>query len=255
MVGKDILRFHAVYWPAFLMAAGLEPPRRVFAHGWWTIEGQKMSKSLGNAIDPLKLAEKYGLDPVRYVMLREMPFGNDGDFSHRAVVHRMNGDLANDFGNLAQRVLSMVSKNCGAAVPQPGDLIAADKALLGAADGLRDRARAELDVQAFHRALDAIWQGVGGANRYVDEQAPTTIKKTDPSRKATVRYVLAETVRILALVTQPFVPDSCAKLLDQLAVPSGARDFAALAQRLTPGTALPKPEGVFPRFVEDAAAS
>ncbi len=255
MVGKDILRFHAVYWPAFLMAAGLEPPRRVFAHGWWTIEGQKMSKSLGNAIDPLKLAEKYGLDPVRYVMLREMPFGNDGDFSHRAVVHRMNGDLANDFGNLAQRVLSMVSKNCGAAVPQPGDLIAADKALLGAADGLRDRARAELDVQAFHRALDAIWQVVGDANRYVDEQAPWTLKKTDPARMATVLYVLAETVRILALVTQPFVPDSCAKLLDQLAVPSGARDFAALAQRLTPGTALPKPEGVFPRFVEDAAAS
>ncbi len=120
MVGKDILRFHAVYWPAFLMAADLAPPRRVFAHGWWTNEGQKISKSLGNVIDPLKLIEQYGLDPVRYFLLREIPFGNDGDFSRRAIVNRINGDLANDFGNLAQRVLSMINKNCGAAVPMPG---------------------------------------------------------------------------------------------------------------------------------------
>jgi methionyl-tRNA synthetase len=167
----------------------------------------------------------------------------------------MNGDLANDFGNLAQRVLSMVNKNCGAAVPQPGAFTPADETLLGAADGLRDRLRSELDAQAFHRALDAIWQVVGDANRYVDEQAPWALKKTDPARMGTVLYVLAETVRILALVTQPFVPDSCAKLLDQLTVDANARSFAALGDRLTPGTPLPKPEGVFPRFVEDAAAS
>jgi methionyl-tRNA synthetase len=255
MVGKDILRFHAVYWPAFLMAAGLEPPRRVFAHGWWTNEGQKISKSVGNVIDPKQLVDTYGLDPVRYFLLREVPFGNDGDFSRRAMVHRMNGDLANDFGNLAQRVLSMVNKNCGAAVPQPGAFTPADETLLGAADGLRDRLRSELDAQAFHRALDAIWQVVGDANRYVDEQAPWALKKTDPARMGTVLYVLAETVRILALVTQPFVPESCAKLLDQLTVDANARSFAALGDRLTPGTPLPKPEGVFPRFVEDAAAS
>ena len=130
MVGKDILRFHAVYWPAFLMAAGLEPLARVFAHGWWTNEGQKISKSLGNVIDPLHLIERYGLDPVRYFLLREVPFGNDGDFSHRAMVGRMNGDLANDFGNLAQRVLSMIQRNCDAGVPAPGAFAAADSALL-----------------------------------------------------------------------------------------------------------------------------
>jgi len=254
MVGKDILRFHAVYWPAFLMAAGLEPPRRVFAHGWWTNEGQKISKSLGNVIDPLRLVEKYGLDPVRYFLLREVPFGNDGDFSHRAMVHRMNGDLANDFGNLAQRVLSMINKNCNAAVPQPGTLKATDEALLAAAHGLIGRLRTELQVQAFHRALDAVWQVIGDANRYVDEQAPWALRKTDPERMETVLYVLAETLRVLALVTQPFMPQSCGRLLDQLGVEAGARSFASLFQRLKPGTPLPKPEGVFPRYVEEAAA-
>ncbi len=254
MVGKDILRFHAVYWPAFLMAAGLAPPRRVFAHGWWTNEGQKISKSVGNIIDPLHLVERYGLDPVRYFLLREVPFGNDGDFSHQAMVHRMNGDLANDFGNLAQRVLSMINKNCGAAVPEPGAFAAADKTLLASADGLRDRLRTELDAQAFHRALDAIWQVVGDANRYVDDQAPWGLKKTDPARMATVLYALADTVRILALVTQPFMPESCGRLLDQLGVAAAQRSFAAMPDRLTPGTPLPKPEGVFPRFVEDAPA-
>ncbi len=255
MVGKDILRFHAIYWPAFLMAAGLEPPQRVFAHGWWTNEGQKISKSVGNIIDPLQLVERYGLDPVRYFLLREVPFGNDGDFSHRAMVHRMNGDLANDFGNLAQRVLSMINKNCGAAVPQPGAFTASDEALLAAADALVGRVRDELNLQAFHRALDGIWQVVGDANRYVDEQAPWALKKTDPERMATVLYVLAETVRILALVTQPFMPQSCGRLLDQLGVGGDARDFAALPERLASGTSLPKPEGVFPRYVEEEAAS
>ena len=141
MVGKDILRFHAVYWPAFLMAAGIEPPRRVFAHGWWTVEGQKMSKSLGNFIPPEELVEQYGLDAVRYFLLRELPFGSDGDFSHRAMIGRINGDLANDFGNLAQRVLSMINRNCDAGVPEPGALGRADETLLAAARGLLGRAR------------------------------------------------------------------------------------------------------------------
>ena len=253
MVGKDILRFHAVYWPAFLMAAGLEPPARVFAHGWWTNEGQKISKSLGNVIDPLHLIERYGLDPVRYFLLREVPFGNDGDFSHRAMVGRMNGDLANDFGNLAQRVLSMIQRNCDAGVPAPGAFAAADSALLDRAGGLRDRLRAELGAQAFHKALIAIWEVVGEANRYVDDQAPWTLRKTDPARMATVLYVLAETIRRLALVTQPFMPDAMARLLDQLGQPETARGFAALDGALEAGTPLPKPEGVFPRFVEEAA--
>src|SRR5262249_25093233 len=172
MVGKDILRFHAVYWPAFLMGAGLEPPRRVFAHGWWTNEGQKISKSLGNIIDPIQLVQRYGLDPLRYFLLREVPFGNDGDFSHRAMVARLNGDLANDLGNLVQRVLAMVQRNAGGKVPKPGSFEAADRALLQLAEALLPRLRLEYHVQSFHRGLEVVWQVVAAANRYVDEQAP-----------------------------------------------------------------------------------
>ena len=250
MVGKDILRFHAVYWPAFLMAAGLAPPRRVFAHGWWTNEGQKISKSLGNVIDPYELIDRYGLDQVRYFMLREVPFGNDGDFSHRAIVNRINDDLANDFGNLAQRVLSMIHKNCAAAIPAPGDFTPADDALLAAADGLLARMREELEVQAFHRALEAAWRVVGQANRYVDEMAPWVLRKSDPARMATVLYVLAEVIRQLAILVQPFMPNGPTRLLDQLGQPAEARDFAALAARLPAGRAIDKPQGIFPRYVE-----
>jgi methionyl-tRNA synthetase len=251
MVGKDILRFHTVYWPAFLMAAGLEPPRRVFAHGWWTVEGQKMSKSLNNFIPPQMLVDKYGVDAVRYFMLRELPFGSDGDFSHRAMVNRINGDLANELGNLAQRVLSMINRNCGAAVPEPGPLTPADETLLASVGGLLPRVREDFAEQSFHRALEAIWQVVAEANRYVDEQAPWALRKTDEARMRTVLYVLAETVRQLAILVQPVVPGSASRLLDQLAVPATARDFAALAAApLVTGTALPKPEGVFPRYIE-----
>ena len=252
MVGKDILRFHAVYWPAFLMAADLAPPRRVFAHGWWTNEGQKISKSTGNVIDPLALIERYGLDPVRYFLMREIPFGNDGDFSHRAMVNRMNGDLANDFGNLAQRVLSMINKNCAAAVPSPGPFSAADQALLGAAEGLYERLVGEIGRQAFHASLESMWQVIAMANRYVDEQAPWALNKSDQPRMATVLYAVADVVRRLAILAQPFMPDSCGRLLDQLAVPADRRRFAALDMRLSAGTALPKPVGVFPRFVDPA---
>ncbi len=254
MVGKDILRFHAVYWPAFLMAAGLEPPRRVFAHGWWTNEGQKISKSLGNVIDPHALIAQYGLDATRYFLLREVPFGADGDFSHRAMVQRMNADLANDYGNLAQRSLSMIAKNCGGTVPEPGKLAAPDQALIDAAAALAGRVRDHLALQQFHKALEAIWEVVGEANRYVDAQAPWTLRKTDPARMATVLYTLAETVRRLALLTQPFMPAASARLLDQLAVPEAARLVAHMECALVAGTALPKPEGVFPRYADDAAA-
>ena len=255
MVGKDIVRFHSVYWPAFLMAAGLEPPRRVFAHGWWTVEGQKMSKSLGNFIPPKALVDKYGLDPVRYFLLRELPFGNDGDFSHRAIVGRLNGDLANDFGNLAQRVLSMINRNCNARVPEPGAFTAADEQLLGDARGLLDRVRPHMTEQAFHLALETIWRVVGAANRYVDEQAPWALRRSDPARMGTVLYTLAEVLRHLGILTQPFVPDAASALLDQLAVPSEARRFADLAEALPADRALPAPQGIFPRYVEAEAAS
>jgi len=257
MIGKDILRFHAVYWPAFLLAAGLEPPKRIFAHGWWTVEGQKMSKSLGNVVAPDHLVSTYGLDASRYFLLREVPFGNDGDFSHKAIVHRTNGDLANDLGNLAQRSLSMIAKNCGGAVPEHGEFTEADKALLGAAHGLLERVRAEFDAQLFHKGLEAIWSVCGDANRYIDEQAPWGLKKTDPARMATVLYVLAETIRHIAILVQPVVPASAAKMLDQLALEEDARGFETLGpdHALKPGTPLPKPQGVFPRFMEPEAAT
>ena len=253
MVGKDILRFHAVYWPAFLMAAGLEPPKRVFAHGWWTNEGQKISKSLGNVIDPIELANKYGLDQVRYFLLREVPFGNDGDFSHQAMVNRMNGELANDFGNLSQRVLSMIAKNCDGKVPAPGAFSAEDNEMLGAVRGLIGDVRAHMDRQAFHFALETIWAVIRAANAYVDHQAPWKLRKEDPARMATVLYVLAETIRELAVLCQPVMPQAMEKMLDQLAIPADARTFAALGEggALKAGTDLPKPEGVFPRFVEE----
>ena len=209
-----------------------------------------MSKSLGNFIAPQQLVEQYGLDAVRYFMLRELPFGSDGDFSRRAVVNRINGDLANGLGNLAQRVLSIVNRNCEARVPEPGPLAAADEALLEAARGLLARLRGDFAEQAFHRALETLWQVVGDADRYVNEQAPWALKKSDPKRMETVLYVLAEVIRHLAILVQPVVPGAAAKLLDQLAVPADRRDFAALAMPLAPGTTLPKPEGIFPRFVE-----
>ncbi|MFZ3233898.1 MAG: methionine--tRNA ligase [Stellaceae bacterium] len=251
MVGKDIVRFHSVYWPAFLMAAGLEPPRRVFAHGWWTVEGEKMSKSLGNFIPPQQLVDTYGVDPLRYFLLRELPFGSDGDFSHRAVIGRLNGDLANDFGNLAQRVLIMVNRDCDAAVPHPGSLAEADQRLLDSSRGLLESVRNHMNQQAFHLALESIWRVVGDANRYVDEQAPWALRRNDPARMRTVLFTLAETIRHLAILVQPFVPAAAGRLLDQLSVLPGSRDFRALELApLTPGTRLPKPAGVFPRFVE-----
>jgi methionyl-tRNA synthetase len=255
MVGKDILRFHAVYWPAFLLAAELDPPRRVFAHGWWTNEGQKISKSLGNVIDPLELIETFGLDPVRYFLLREVPFGNDGDYSRAAMVQRLNGELANEFGNLAQRSLSMIAKNCAGAVPEPGAFDAEDSALLDQSAAVLDQVRTAMDRQAFHEALEAIWSVVRAANGYVDRQAPWALKKTDPERMATVLFVLAETARRLALLMQPFTPDASARMLDQLGVAAEERTFAALNAdaRLAPGTPLPKPEPVFPRFEEPKA--
>jgi methionyl-tRNA synthetase len=250
MVGKDIIRFHGVYWPAFLEAGGVAPPKRVFAHGWWTVEGQKMSKSLGNVIPPEALVDKYGLDPVRYFMLRELPFGSDGDFSHRAMVNRINGDLANGLGNLAQRTLTLINRNCDARVPSAGPFTAADEALLDAARALLPRLRADYAEQAFHRALEALWQVVAEADRYIDEQKPWALRKTDAARAGTVLYVLAEVVRHLATLMQPIVPDAAANLLDQLAIPPTQRSFAALATALAAGAVLPKPEGVFPRYVE-----
>ena len=258
MVGKDILRFHAVYWPAFLMGAGIAPPKRVFAHGWWTNEGQKISKSLGNIIDPYEIVETYGLDQVRYFLLREVPFGNDGDFSHRAIVHRINGDLANDLGNLVQRVLSMINRYGEGALPAPGAHSGDDEALLGRAYGMLAALREQMAAQAFHEALETVWTVVRAANAYVDHQAPWQLSKEDPERMKTVLHVLAETIRHLGIVLQPFMPDSAGCILDQISLPQDARGFDRLGpdHALAAGTEIPKPKGVFPRLVEaDEAAA
>jgi methionyl-tRNA synthetase len=252
MIGKDIIRFHTVYWPAFLMSAGIELPRRIFAHGFVFNRGEKMSKSVGNVVDPLNLVDAFGIDQVRYFLLREIPFGQDGSYSEEAIVSRINSDLANELGNLAQRSLSMVARNLDGVVPAPGTFTTDDDSLLNHADGLLDQARRHFDNQAMHLALEAIWLMLGAANRYFSAQEPWVLRKSsdaaDQRRFATVLYTTLEAVRIAALLVQPVMPVSAAALLDQLGQPSGKRDFTAIGTRLAPGTPLPQPEGVFPRY-------
>ena len=252
-VGKDIIRFHAVYWPAFLMSAGLAPPKRVSSHGWWVVEGEKMSKSLGNVIEPRKLAETYGLDQVRYFLLREKPFGADGSMSHGAIVSRINVELANDLGNLAQRSLSLISRNCDSKLPARGLQTDDDTALLGAANALPDLVRGCMDRQTFHEALEEIWKVIRAANGYIDRQAPWALNRTDKVRMSMVLRILVDTLRIVATLLQPFMPDAMARMLDQLGVPSGARSLADLATPLPDLAVLPQPQGVFPRYVEPTA--
>jgi methionyl-tRNA synthetase len=251
LVGKDIIRFHAVYWPAFLMAAGLPVPKRVYSNGWWTIAGEKMSKSIGNVVDPRDLVTTYGLDPVRYFLLREVPFGNDGDFNRPALVQRMNGELANDLGNLAQRTLSLIARNCGGILPDQGTATEDDDSLLAQAVALPELLRGHLDRQALHDALEEVWRVVRAANAYIDRQAPWALRKTDTARMSDVLRVLVDVLRSIATVLQPFMPESMRKMLDQLGVPEGARTLAALDHPLAGGRALPAPQGVFPRFVEE----
>ncbi len=251
-VGKDIARFHTVFWPAFLMAAGLPVPKRVYANGWWTVEGEKMSKSVGNVVDPRDLVSEFGLDVLRYFLLREMPFGNDGDFNRRALIGRMNSELANDLGNLAQRSLSLIAKNCNATLPDRGPLTEDDTELLAQAAALPDAMRPKLLRQSYGEALDEAWRVIRAANGYIDRQAPWALRRTDPVRMAAVLRVLADVLRQVATVLQPFMPDSMAAMLDQLAVPPDARSFAALSDILPGGLALPAPKGIFPRYVEAA---
>ena len=253
LVGKDILRFHAVYWPAFLMAAGLEPPRSVYATGWWTVRGEKMSKSLGNVVAPADLVARYGLDPVRFFLMREVPFGNDGDFSDEALIRRMNSELANDLGNLAQRTLSQVAKNLGGLLPPPGARTEDDAALLDAARALPATLRPLLDRLALGDAIEAVWVVIRAANSYIDRQAPWALRKTDPARMADVLRLLLDVIRPIATVLQPVMPGSMARMLDQLGVPPDARDLASLETALPGGIVLQAPSGVFPRYVEATA--
>jgi methionyl-tRNA synthetase len=260
IIGKDIIRFHAVYWPAFLMSAGVTLPKRVYGHGFLYNRGEKMSKSVGNVVDPFVLVGDYGIDQLRYFLLREVPFGQDGNYSRDGIVQRINADLANDLGNLAQRSLSMIAKNCGGVVPAPGEFTEADKTILAAADGLLARVTQAIDDFAIHRALEIVWAVIADANRYFAGEEPWAHKKTNPKRMETILYVAAGVLRQIGILVQPIMPDSAGKLLDQLGVPEDARNFADLgpARRLAPGTQLPPPQPLFPRYIEpdsEAAAS
>jgi len=247
IIGKDIVRFHAVYWPAFLMSAGLELPKQVFGHGFLLNRGEKMSKSVGNVVDPMEMAKLYGVDQLRYFLLREVSFGQDGSYSHEAIVTRCNADLANGLGNLAQRCLSIIAKNCGGVVPEPGP--AHDQLGLAA---LLQRVEGAMDDLALNRALEIVWDGVALANRYFADMAPWALRKEDPAMADGVLYWTAEAVRILAILARWAIPASADKLLDLLSQDAESRDFAALTAPLRPGTQLPAPQGVFPRWVEPA---
>jgi methionyl-tRNA synthetase len=248
IIGKDVVRFHAVYWPAFLMSAGLELPRQVFGHGFLLHRGEKMSKSLGNVVDPLALAEAFGVDPLRYFLLREVPFGQDGSYNEEAIVNRCNADLANGLGNLAQRCLSIVAKACEGRVPGRGSLTAEDEAVLAEVDSARAAMDEAMSGLAIHRAIEAIWRGVSAANVYFAGQAPWALRKTDPARADCVLYVTAEAVRRLAILVRWIIPGGADALLDQLGQSEDSRDFASLGTWLEPGLALPAPQGVFPRL-------
>jgi methionyl-tRNA synthetase len=254
IIGKDILRFHAVYWPAFLMSAGLALPERVFAHGFLFNRGEKMSKSVGNVVDPFDLVKAYGRDAVRYFFLRETAFGADGSYSHEAIVARMNADLANGLGNLAQRSLSMIAKNFDGVVPAPGPLTDADKAMLATADALYSKARAAMDTQAIKGWLDVVWAAIADADRYFASEKPFD-KAHTLERKGTILYVTAEVVRQLAILTQPAMPEATGKLLDLLGQSAVARTFKSLGagHRLAAGLTLPAPVGIFPRYVDPDA--
>lgn len=250
IVGKDILRFHAVYWPAFLMAADLPLPKRLFAHGWWTKDGEKISKSLGNVIDPVDLCDTYGVDQTRFFMMADVTFGGDGDFSDEAMIRKVNSNLANELGNLCQRTLSMVFKNCGKAVPvEIGDYTPEDEAILARAKALRAEASSAISVQAINKYASAMVSMVWEANKYVDEMAPWALKKTDPKRMEVVLYVLMEVLRHVAILYQPLIPASANKILDQLSVPQDERTFDHLeTSPIKFGTAISKPQGIFPRI-------
>ena len=257
IIGKDIVRFHTVYWPAFLMSAGLPLPKRVFGHGFLFNRGEKMSKSVGNVIDPFTLAAHYGVDQLRYFFLREVPFGQDGNYSHEAIVTRINADLANDLGNLAQRSLSMIAKNLEGKAPQLQNLLPQDEAILALADALPEKCRHLMQNFALHQILGEIWRVVAEANRYFATEEPWIIRKTDQARFEVILAVTSEVLRAVAIMTQPVMPVACTKLLDLLGVPDSARDFSQVGAkgRQDGGRLLPAPSGLFPRYVEEETAA
>ena len=249
LIGKDIVRFHTVYWPAVLMSAGLPLPKQVFGHGFLLARGgEKMSKSAGNVVDPMELAEKFGVDQLRYFLLREVSFGQDGSYSEEAIVTRCNADLANNFGNLAQRSLSMIAKNCDGKVPMPTKPDPADNVLAGAISAARTAVEAAMDDLALHSAIEAVWTAMSAANLYFAEQAPWAARKEDPARADTILYNTVEAIRQLAILAQWAIPEGAGKVLELLGQPKDIRDFRCLGTPLVTGVSLPTPSGVFPRL-------
>ena len=249
LVGKDIIRFHAVYWPAFLMAADLELPKKIFAHGWWTNEGQKISKSLGNVINPFEIVEKYGVDQVRYFLMREIPFGNDGDFSVLQLVNRVNSDLSNSLGNLFQRVVSMVVKNCNGKIPKkPLVFLSQDKFLINSIKDKLDDYRDLIDNQKLDQYLKNVWVIIGNANKYVDEQAPWLLKKNDFNRMEVVLYTLLETLKQIGIILQPFLPLSSNYILNHLSVPADLRNLNSINTFIDGDIEIIIPSALFPRI-------
>jgi methionyl-tRNA synthetase len=243
LIGKDVVRFHAVYWPAFLMSAGIALPKQVYGHGFLLSRGEKMSKSVGNVVDPMALAGTFGVDALRYFLLREVSFGQDGTYSPEAIVTRANADLANGLGNLAQRCLSMIAKNCGGVVPNPTTEVR--EPWYGR---LHELVTELMDEMRINEALEAIWEGVRTMNAYFAEMEPWALRKTDPAMADVVLYHTAEHVRRLAILVRWAVPEGSDRLLDQLGQTADARDFSALDAALVPGTVLPPPTGVFPKL-------
>ena len=250
LIGKDIVRFHAVYWPAFLMSAGLPLPKQVFGHGFLLNRGEKMSKSVGNVVDPMELAEHFGVDQLRYFLLSEVIFGKDGTYSAEAIVTKSNADLANNFGNLAQRSLSMIAKNCDGKLPKPGEATDAETELMHSLDQCFEDVKTavtggllQLDV-----ALDAIRERLSATNQYFAEQAPWALRKIDPERADTVLYYTAESIRRFAIMLRWVMPESCDKMLDILVQSENSRTFSNINTNIEPGIALPAPQGIFPRL-------
>jgi methionyl-tRNA synthetase len=255
VIGKDVVRFHAVYWPAFLMSAGISLPRQVFGHGFVLHRGEKMSKSLGNVVDPLGLADAFGVDQLRYFLLREVTFGQDGSYSAEAIVNRVNADLSNSFGNLAQRTLSFIARNCDGLPPFGGRGDAADGALLSlVAEATRNEMPSAFRELALSQGIEAWLRAVFACNQYIDAQAPWALRKTDPERMTAVLATLYAAIRDLAIAIQPVIPTSAARLLDEMGVPTGERSYAALAddasyERLAKsGFRLALPSPIFPRL-------
>ncbi|WP_423142538.1 methionine--tRNA ligase [Parablastomonas sp. CN1-191] len=254
LIGKDIVRFHAVYWPAFLKSAGLPVPKAVFGHGFLLHRGEKMSKSLGNVVDPIELADTFGVDPLRYFLLREVSFGNDGSFSAEAIVTRANAELANSFGNLAQRVLSMIFKNLDGVLKANLDETEADRALRADVSAQLAKMTEHFEALSFSEGLETWMRAVFACNQYVDEQAPWALRKTDPARMTAVLNILFRCVRDLAIAVRPVVPTSIDRLLDQMGISADARDYIALADNSWFDTLagssyrVAQPVGVFPRL-------